>query len=69
MKLADWFKLPNDDGSERRKVAFAKAIGKTPGTVTAYLDGRAWPGREAMEAIVRATGGQVTANDFLEAAE
>lgn len=67
MKLADWFDQRNPDGSKRGKETFAKAISKTPGTITAYCDGRAWPGREAMEAIVRETGGEVTANDFLRA--
>ncbi len=67
MKLADWFKIPNADGTKRRKGPFAKAIGKSDGTLTAYLDGRAWPSRDAMEAIARETGGEVTANDFVPA--
>ena len=65
MKLADWFNLPNPDGSKRRKGPFAKAIGKSASTVTAYCDGRAWPGREAMADIARETDNQVTANDFV----
>lgn len=67
MKLGDWFAIRNADGSKRSKGDFAKSIGKTAGTVTAYIDGRAWPGREAMESIVRETNGEVTANDFLQA--
>lgn len=66
MKLADWFEIPNADGSKRRKEAFAKAIGKTAGTITAYCDGSAWPGRDAMEQIVRETAGEVTPNDFVQ---
>lgn len=71
MKLSDWFKIRNPDGSKRSKEAFARAIDKAPGTVTAYLNGKAWPSRDAMQAIERETGGDVTANDFVqvEAAE
>lgn len=70
MKLAEWFEKPDVDGSKRNKGDFAKRIGKSPSTLTAYLDGRAWPGRDAMEAIARETCGQVTANDFVpQAAE
>lgn len=71
MRLADWFKIRNADGSRRLKYVFAEKIGRTPSMVTDYCDGNAWPDRETMEAIVRETGGEVTANDFLhtEAAE
>lgn len=69
MKLAEWFSARNSDGSKRRKGDFARKIGKAPSTITAYLDGRAWPDRETMAAIARETGGQVTANDFVEPAE
>ncbi len=66
MKLADWFEIPNPDGSKRLKGRFAKAIGKTAGTVTAYCDGSAWPGRDAMADIARETNNEVTANDFVQ---
>lgn len=71
MKLAEWFSIRNPDGSRRRKYVFAGQIGRTPSMITDYCEGRAWPDRETMEAIVRETGGEVTANDFLqiEAAE
>jgi hypothetical protein len=69
MKLADWFKQPNADGSKRRKGVFAAAIGKVPSTVTAYLGGSAWPDRETMAKIAQVTAGEVTANDFVETAE
>ncbi len=65
MKLADWLALPNPDGSRKRRSAFAAAIGVTPIMITSYCEGRMWPGREKMEAIVRVTGGAVTANDFI----
>lgn len=71
MKLADWFKIRNTDGSRRLKYDFADKIGRTPSMVTDYCAGKTWPDRETMEAIVRETAGAVTANDFLqnEAAE
>lgn len=71
MTLADWLKIPNADGSRKRRRDFAARIGVTPTMVTEYAEGRMWPRREVMQAIMRETGGQVTANDFLhpEAAE
>lgn len=71
MKLADWLRLPDENGRRRRKYEFARKIGVTPTMITEYAEGRSWPGRERMEAIVRETGGKVTPNDFiqLEAAE
>ncbi len=66
MKLADWFKQRNADGSKRLRYVFAERIGRTPSMVTDYCEGRTWPDRETMEAIVRATDGAVTANDFLQ---
>lgn len=71
MKLSEWFAQRNPDGSRRLKGKFADAIGRSPSMVSDYCTGRCWPDRETMEAIVRETGGNVTANDFLqgEAAE
>lgn len=66
MKLAEWLSLPNPDGSKKRRSAFAAAIGVTPIMITSYCEGRMWPGRERMEAIVRETRGAVTANDFID---
>ena len=40
-------------------------IGVTASMVTDYCQGRSWPRREIIEAIMRETGGQVTANDLL----
>lgn len=66
MKLADWLTLPNPDGSRKRRRDFATRIGVTPSMITAYCEGRMWPGRERMEAIARETNGAVTANDFID---
>lgn len=66
MKLAEWLAIPNTDGSRKRKGVFAAQIGVTQTMITEYAEGRVWPRREVMEAIVRETGGQVTANDFLQ---
>lgn len=65
MKLAEWLAIPNPDGTRKRKREFAARIGVSPTMVTEYAEGRMWPGRERMEAIVRETAGAVTANDFL----
>lgn len=71
MKLADWFKQRNPDGTRRLKGEFAKRIKVAGCMVGEYCRGDSWPSREVMERIVRETNGEVTANDFLhlEAAE
>ncbi len=66
MKLSDWLDLPNPDGSRKRRDEFAKSIDVTPQMISNYCAGRMWPGRERMEAIVKATNGEVTANDFID---
>lgn len=66
MKLSDWLDTPNPDGVKKLRGAFAIAIGVTPQMITAYCSGKSWPTRERMERIVAATGGAVTANDFLQ---
>lgn len=65
MKLADWLLIPNQDGTKKRRSAFAASIGVTPTMITSYCAGEIWPGRDRMEAIVRETKGAVTANDFI----
>jgi DNA-binding transcriptional regulator YdaS (Cro superfamily) len=67
MTLAEWLATPNDDGSRKRRRDFAALIGVTPTMVTKYADGEMWPGKERVEAIVKATNGAVTANDLLSA--
>lgn len=69
MKLTDWLKLPNSDGSRKSRGKFAADIGVTPQMISAYCKGSMWPGRDRMEAIARETGGEVTANDFLQTDE
>lgn len=69
MTLKEWLAKPNPDGSRKRKRDFAAQIGVTPTVVTEYAEGRMWPRREIMKNIVRETDGQVTPNDFLQAAE
>lgn len=66
MTLNEWLKIPNPDGTKKRKRVFAAAIGVTPTMVTEYAEGRMWPRREIMENIKRETGGNVTPNDFLQ---
>lgn len=65
MRLIEWLQIPNEDGSRKRRSAFAAKIGVTPSMVTAYCEDRMWPGRERMEAIARETNGAVTPNDFI----
>jgi DNA-binding transcriptional regulator YdaS (Cro superfamily) len=66
MKLADWLKKTGT-----RRFIFARRIGVQPSVISDYCNGRYAPRRKTAEAIVRETGGEVTANDFLriEAAE
>jgi DNA-binding transcriptional regulator YdaS (Cro superfamily) len=65
MKLDQWLDTPNPDGSRRVRGDFARAIGVTPQMISAYCNGT-WPGKERMAAIARETGGDVTANDFID---
>jgi len=69
MKLAEWFEIPNPDGSKKSKAEFSARIDVTPQMISAYCADRMWPGKERMEAIIRETGGAVTANDFLNLPE
>lgn len=43
---------------------FASVIERTPEAVRRYVNGERIPDRETMPAIVRATAGEVTPNDF-----
>lgn len=64
MILADWLKK-----NDIRRRDFAARIGVTPSAITDYCERGVWPKKETMQAIVRETAGEVTANDFLEPAE
>lgn len=61
MKLSDWF-----DQTKKPKGEFADEIGVTPQMISAYLSGKTWPTKERAKKIAEATGGRVTANDFVE---
>lgn len=60
MKLADWLLM-----TKTRRRDFAKSIGVQPSVISDYCKGRYAPRPRTAEAIIRATGGAVTANDFL----
>lgn len=60
MKLADWLKQ-----TRTKRYAFAEIIGVQPSMISDYCNGRTWPGRDKVEAIIKATNGAVTANDLL----
>lgn len=68
MKLAAWLDLPNPDGTRKRRKDFAARVGVTPTMITEYCKDAnpMWPSKDRMEAIVRETGGAVTANDFID---
>ena len=63
MKLADY--LVERQINHR---AFAAQIGVSQAAVTRYVNGDRIPNRQTMRAIVTATDGRVTPNDFLAAA-
>lgn len=48
-----------------KPTAFATEIGVAPSTITRLLRGERSPRLELMQAIKRATGGAVTADDFM----
>lgn len=60
MKLADWLKQ-----TKTRRYHFAERIGVRASVVSDYCKGRYCPRPKVAEAIIRETGGAVTANDFL----
>ncbi len=61
MKLSDWL---NDAGTRARD--FAKAVGTTEATISRLRHGNAKPSLDLAQRIAEATGGAVTANDFME---
>jgi 3,4-dihydroxy 2-butanone 4-phosphate synthase/GTP cyclohydrolase II len=64
MKLAEYLEL---NGIKRGD--FARSIGVSGGRVTQLCDGSGWPSRDVAEKISLATGGAVTADDFLSERE
>lgn len=60
MKLSEWLKQTGT-----KKFRFAERIGVSPSVVTDYCKERYAPRGKVAEAIIRETGGAVTANDFL----
>lgn len=64
MRLGTWLeqrKITHDD--------FAAIIGTSRAAVSRYVSGERVPAKKVMPHIVQATGGAVTANDFMEAPE
>ena len=59
MKLEQWLKSNNMSAA-----AFAKRIGVARCSVYRYVSGERVPSRTYMGAILKETGGKVTANDF-----
>jgi DNA-binding transcriptional regulator YdaS (Cro superfamily) len=59
-KLAAWL-----ERTETKRSAFAESVGVSPSYVTQLCAGTIWPGRDVIERIRDATGGEVTANDFM----
>jgi DNA-binding transcriptional regulator YdaS (Cro superfamily) len=60
MNLSDWLTK-----TKTRRYEFAQRIGVQPSVVTDYCKGTIRPRPDKMEAIVRETGGEVGADDFL----
>jgi transcriptional regulator with XRE-family HTH domain len=63
MKLADYLSANSISPHD-----FAKSIGVSKETVRRYLAGERRPDFEKMQLVAKATGGEVTANDFFDIA-
>lgn len=61
MKLADYLAK-----HQISQTAFARLIEASQVAVSRYASGRRMPGRDRLLKIREATGGEVTANDFVE---
>ena len=61
MTLSDWLK-----SSDMRACDLAKAVGTTEATISRLKNGRSQPSFDLARRIAEATGGAVTANDFME---
>ena len=60
MRLADWLSK-----ARITRKAFAARVGVSPSHITLLCTDAVWPGRDVAARIVRATGGEVTADSFL----
>lgn len=49
-----------------RQTDFAEQIGMSSAYVSMLCRGKIWPSRDVLHRIVAATGGKVTANDFMK---
>lgn len=65
MKLADWLLIPEADGRRKRRREFAAKIGVSPTMITLYCEQDVVPTAGVLRRIFDATGGEVTANDFV----
>lgn len=61
MTLSGWLKAQG-----LSDVAFAAQIGVTRQALYRYRQGERFPHRDVMARIIEATGGAVTANDFMQ---
>ena len=61
MKLSDWLK-----SSDKRACDLARAVGTTEATISRLKHGHSQPSFDLARRIAEATGGAVTANDFME---
>ncbi|MEH6476677.1 MAG: helix-turn-helix transcriptional regulator [Sneathiella sp.] len=61
MKLKTWL-----DSRKIKAVTFAENVGVTHSTIGRYVSGDRFPRPEILRRIEVATGGKVTANDFLD---
>lgn len=62
MKLSEWLKA-----QRKTQVEFANEIGVSQSYVAELCGGSKWPGREIVGRIRDATGGSVSADDFITA--
>lgn len=63
-KLASWL-----EETKTKRKDFAERIGVAPSLITMLCSGAVWPGRDVASKIRDATGGAVTPDDFLSAAD
>jgi plasmid maintenance system antidote protein VapI len=64
MKLKDWLWT-----QRLRQTEFAETLGVSNGYMSELCSGQKWPSRDMARRIVEATGGQVSANDFIDSTD